>query len=213
MGFRGEPVAIVAVLIILTVLILYVVRHYHKKTETYVNPWAGHDKVHAAIQGSPDAPQALLRQRELIPQLARAKAQATPEELHRAERAAWFSKRDSRRAHFDTERMMGVEGLISQDHETAPEINWQDGLVDLVADRRMRENQAKWNEEMQPFSSTWLKVDTIDEAAVHGLGGPGNAVGLYAFSRGGPQVHNPWQLTEVGPDDFSAMRTTFRFNG
>lgn len=180
----------------------------------FQNPWTNNHKLHAVVQGSPDGPKILRSHRNLIPAMARTSASATPEQLHKAERAAWFKARDqSQRSGFDTERMMDTSDLTMQEHDSSPAINWQDALVDLVADKRVRENQAKWEAEMQPFNTTWLKVDDMDEASVFGLGGPGNAQGLYTFSRGGVNVDNPMFLTDVGPDEFSQMKSAFRFNG
>lgn len=229
MAYGNDHTIIIALLIVLVVIIAWQGSGWMSKrnggngggacgaksggSETFTNPWLTNDKQFAAVQGNPDGPKILRDKRWLIPQLARANASATPEELHKAERAAWFSARDAgKRATFDTERMYNTEDLTMQEHETEPQINWQDSLIDLVADKRIRENQRKWNAEVQPWNTTWLKVDDIDEASVFGLGGPGNAQGLYTFSRGGVNVHNPMFLTDVGPTEFSVMKP-FRFNG
>ena len=225
---KSEHAVIIALLIVLVVLVVFQSSkgkghgcsgetgkydtYRSAPREGFQNPWATVDKMHRVVQGSPDGPKILKDHRNLIPQLARAKASATPEEMHKAERAAWFSARDvGKRAAFNTEKMTEIEDQIHQEHATEPDIDWQDALVDLIADKRVRENQRKWNSEMEPFNTTWLKVDDSDEITMYGLGIPRQGI-AYAMGSAPPTVHNPWQLTELDPT-LASVAKPFRFQG
>jgi hypothetical protein len=180
--------------------------------ERYQNPYTTLEKMQRTVQGSPDGPKLLKDHRNLIPNMARSSASATPEQLYKAERASWFAARDARKsAGWDPEKGTEIGDQIQHEHATEPGLDWQDSLIDLIADPRLRENQRKWNAEMDPFNSTWLKVDDSDEITMYGLGIPRQGI-AYAMGSAPPPVYNPFFLTELDPTLASVVKP-FRFQG
>ena len=95
-------------------------------------------------------------------------------------------------------------------HTPTPAINYQDTLVDLVADRRMKAQHANWHSEVVPKSQTSLKVDTMDEAAAVSNY---NGHGMYAFRFGAPTQHNPLFVTDQDAESYAVNSTAFTFGG
>jgi hypothetical protein len=128
---------------------------------------------------------------------------AGPRDIDDAERAAWFETAAGQNPppYYATHG-----GFVQPD----PDLNYQDMLVDLIADPRMRAQQANWWSEVAPKSQTSMKVDTVDEAAsIAAFQGHG----IYAFRFGAPAQHNPLHLTDSGPADFAAEATEFMIGG
>lgn len=136
---------------------------------------------------------------------------AAPKDLEEAQRAAWFEAvSNGENASYDPEQGGDSGSELMQHHTPGPAINYQDALVDLVADPRMRAQQANWYSEVAPKSQTAMKVDTIDEAAAistqHGHG-------LYAFRFPSPSQHNPLFITDQDAESFGVQTTKFTFGG
>jgi hypothetical protein len=128
---------------------------------------------------------------------------ASPRDIEEAQRAAWFEAT----AKEDPPPFYTNQGGIVA---PSPALNYQDTLVDLIADPRMRAQQANWYSEVAPKSQTSMKVDTIDEAAaVSAFRG----WGIYSFRFGAPAQHNPLFITSEGPEDFALEATEFRVGG
>ena len=120
---------------------------------------------------------------------------AAPRDLEEAQRAAWFEAvSNGNNSYYNTEAGGNSASELVEHHTPGPSINYQDTLVDLVADPRMRAQQANWYSEVAPKSQTAMKVDTIDEAAaVSNQRGHG----LYTFRFPGPSQHNPLFITDL----------------
>ena len=135
----------------------------------------------------------------------------TPRDLEEAQRAAWFeSVSQGSNAFYDPEKGGNQSSELLQHHTPGPSINYQDTIVDLIADPRMRAQQADWYSEVAPKSQTAMKVDTIDEAATM------SAVprqGLYSFRFSAPSQHNPLFITDQDAESYGAQTTRFSFGG
>lgn len=136
---------------------------------------------------------------------------AAPRDLEEAQRAAWFEAvSNGNNAYHNTEAGGNSASELVQHHTPGPSINYQDTLVDLVADPRMRAQQANWYSEVAPKSQAAMKVDTIDEAAaISNQGGHG----LYAFRFPAPSQHNPMFITDQDAESFGVQTTKFSFGG
>jgi hypothetical protein len=137
-----------------------------------------------------------------------------PRDIEEQQRNAWFEavsgSDHSGPASFDPSKQNDPAGATSEYHEPGPSLNYQEALIDLVADSRMRAAHDNWHGEVAPFSQTSMKVDTMDEAATM------SAVprhGLYAFRLAAPAVHNPQQLTDQDGISYAQQHTGFSFGG
>lgn len=136
---------------------------------------------------------------------------ASPRDLEEAQRAAWFeSTASGDNAFYNAEAGGDAAAELTQHHTPAPSINYQDALVDLVADPRMRAQQANWHSEVAPKSQTAMRVDTLDEAAAiaHNRGH-----GLYAFRFPAVSQHNPLFITDQDAESYGVHTTRFSFGG
>lgn len=135
----------------------------------------------------------------------------TPRDLEEAQRAAWFETvSNGNNASYNPEAGGDTAAELFQHHEPGPSINYQDTLVDLVSDPRMRAQQANWHSEVAPKSQTALQVDTIDEAAAMSSY---NGHGIYAFRMDAPSQHNPLFITDQDAESYGAHATKFTFGG
>lgn len=136
---------------------------------------------------------------------------ASPRDLEEAQRAAWFEAvSNGSNAFYNPEMGGSPSSELAQHHTPGPAINYQDTLVDLVSDPRMRAQQANWYSEVAPKSQTAMKVDTIDEAATM------SAVprqGLYTFRLSAPSQHNPLFITDQDAESYAVQTTRFAFGG
>jgi hypothetical protein len=136
---------------------------------------------------------------------------AGPRDIEEAQRAAWFeATANGESAQYDTEAGGDMGAEVTAHHTPAPGINYQDALVDLVADPRMRAQHANWHSEVAPKSQTAMRVDDLDEAsavAAH------KGHGLYAFRFAAPPQHNPLFVTEHDGQSFAQHTTQFTFGG
>jgi hypothetical protein len=160
-----------------------------------------------AVRGSPDATNILLQGRPAFNAYTRSSAELRPEDLAAAERAAWMQAAEQDRiAPYDIEKMTDPAKDTMQHFETAPALDYQSMITDLVVDPRTRMNHHQWVDEMQGWSgTTTMKVDTFEPQLYlnwQGLQMPQAGVGQY----------NPLQLTEVD-DTMLAVNKPFRFNG
>ena len=136
---------------------------------------------------------------------------AAPRDLEEAQRAAWFEAvSNGNNSYHNTEAGGNSASELIQHHTPGPSINYQDTLVDLVADPRMRAQQANWYSEVAPKSQTAMKVDTIDEAAAVSTQ---RGHGLYAFRFPAPTQHNPLFITDQDVESFGVQTTKFTFGG
>ena len=137
----------------------------------------------------------------------------TPRDIEEAQRAAWFEATSAGdNAYYNIDALQkGTAGAETVEHHTpGPAINYQDTLVDLVADPRMRVQQANWYSEVAPKSQTSLKVDTIDEAAAISNQ---RGHGIYAFRFPAPSQHNPLFITDQDAESYGVNTTRFAFGG
>lgn len=136
---------------------------------------------------------------------------AAPSDLEEAQRAAWFEAVSSgSNAYYNPEVGGDPSQELTQHHTPGPAINYQDTLVDLIADPRMRAQQANWYSEVAPKSQTSMKVDTIDEAAAVSSY---NGLGVYAFRFVAPSQHNPLFITDQDAESYGVEATKFTFGG
>jgi len=134
---------------------------------------------------------------------------AAPRDLEEAQRAAWFEAvSNGHNAHYDPEAGGNTSSELVAHHTPGPSINYQDVLVDLVADPRMRAQQANWHSEVAPKSQTSMRVDTIDEAAAMSAL---SRHGLYSFRLAAPSQHNPLFVTDQDAESYGVHATGFRF--
>ena len=136
---------------------------------------------------------------------------AAPKDLEEAQRAAWFEAvSNGNNSYYNSEVGGDQSAELMQHHTPGPSINYQDTLVDLVADPRMRAQQDNWYSEVAPKSQTAMKVDTIDEAAaVSNYRGHG----MYAFRFVAPSQHNPLFVTDQDAESYGVQSTKFTFGG
>jgi hypothetical protein len=136
---------------------------------------------------------------------------SSPKDIEQAQRSAWFEAvSNGNNAYYNTELGGDTASELVQHHTPGPSINYQDTLVDLVADPRMRAQQANWYSEVAPKSQTALKVDTIDEAAAISAQ---RGWGLYSFRFPAPSQHNPLFITDQDAESFGVQTTKFTFGG
>jgi hypothetical protein len=136
---------------------------------------------------------------------------SSPRDLEEAQRAAWFEAVSNGNNAYYNPEMGGDSGReLVQHHTPGPAINYQDTLVDLVADPRMRAQQANWYSEVAPKSQTAMKVDTIDEAATMAAL---PRSGLYSFRLLAPSQHNPLYITDQDAESYGVQTTRFSFGG
>ena len=159
-----------------------------------------------SVVGNPDA-EDILKSPARMEAYYRSQAMITPEEMMSAERAMWVQAADQdRTAPYNVERMSEPADDTMQAHSTAPALNYQDMITDLVVDPRTRENHGLWVNEMKGWSgTTTMKVDTFEPELYlnwQGLRMPQAGVGQY----------NPMQLTEVD-DSMLARNHRFNFQG
>lgn len=134
-----------------------------------------------------------------------------PSDLEEAQRAAWFEAvSNGDNAYYNSELGGNAGSELIQHHTPGPSINYQDTLVDLVADPRMRAQQDNWYSEVAPKSQTSMKVDTIDEAAAVSNY---NGWGLYSFRFDAPSQHNPLFITDQDAESYGVQSTKFTFGG
>jgi hypothetical protein len=132
---------------------------------------------------------------------------APPKSLEEAQRAAWFEAVSSD-GDYNTGTGGGVAMALDSNDSSGPTINYQDALIDLVADERMRAQQANWHSEVAPKSHTALVVDDLEEAAAISAY---NGQGLYAFRFGAPSQHNNLFVTEQDAESYAKHATNFSF--
>jgi len=131
----------------------------------------------------------------------------SPNDIEQAQRSAWFQAvAGGNREHFEPGG--GVGDAVARYHTPGSSIDYQQTLVDLVADPRMRAQQDNWYSEVAPKSQTSLKVDTLDEAAaVSNYRGHG----IYAFRFDAPSQHNPLFITDQDATTYGPNATKFSF--
>jgi hypothetical protein len=138
---------------------------------------------------------------------------AAPRDLEEAQRAAWFEAvSNGNNSYYNTEAGGNSASELIQHHTPGPAINYQDTLVDLVADPRMRAQQANWHSEVAPKSQTAIKVDTLDEAAAIS-NQRGHGLYAYRFPAPSNNNHNPLFITEQDAESFGVHTTKFTFGG
>jgi hypothetical protein len=135
----------------------------------------------------------------------RSGANLSPEDISEAERDLWYSSLETSSAEkFNPENSHDAAADSTRYHETAPGIDYDTYVTDLISDPRTRDNHRRWVAEMKPWSGVAMKVDTLDlEPYV-------NFTGLRR-----PQAvvqNNPLQLTEVDTHDLAVNRP-FNFQG
>lgn len=160
-----------------------------------------------SVRGNPDAKAILEQGRPAFAAYHRSSAELRPEDLMSAERQAWvLAAEQDRVAPYNVEKMSDPAQDTMQHSETAPAIDYQTMITDLVIDPRTRMNHSQWVNEMQGWSgTTTMKVDTFEPQLYltwQGLRMPQAGVGQY----------NPLQLTEVDDTDL-AVNKPFHFNG
>lgn len=134
---------------------------------------------------------------------------AAPRDLEEAQRAAWFAATSNgENESYDPETGGDAAAEMGSHHTPGPAINYQDALVDLVADPRMNAQHANWHSEISAKSQGALKVDTIDEAAAISTQG---GHGIYAFRFPGSKVsqHNALFITEESAESQGVQATPF----
>lgn len=135
----------------------------------------------------------------------------SPRDLEESQRAAWFEAVSNGHNAYYNPELGGESGSeLVQHHTPGPAINYQETLVDLVADPRMRAQQANWYSEVAPKSQTSMKVDTIDEAAAISAQ---QGHGIYAFRFPSPSQHNPLFITDQDAESYGVNTTRFSFGG
>ena len=135
----------------------------------------------------------------------------TPRDLEEAQRAAWFEAiSNGHNAYYNPEVGGDTSAELMAHHTPGPSINYQDTLVDLVADPRMRAQQANWYSEVAPKTQTAMKIDSIDEAATMAAA---PRSGLYSFRFSAPSQHNPLFLTDQDAESYGVQTTRFSFGG
>jgi hypothetical protein len=136
---------------------------------------------------------------------------AAPRDLEEAQRAAWFEAvSNGNNSYYNTEAGGNAASELVQHHTPGPSINYQDTLVDLVVDPRMRAQQANWHSEVAPKSMGAMKVDTLDEAAAMASQ---RGHGLYAFRFPAPSQQNPLFITDQNAESYGVHTTKFTFGG
>lgn len=170
-------------------------------------PYAAIQNSIDAVRGNPDARDILQQGRPALKAYMHSSAELKPEDLMAAERAAWVvAAEQDRVAPFNIEKMTNAADDTMQHFETAPAIDYQTMVTDLVVDPRTRMNHAQWVDEMKGWSgTTTMKVDRFEPQLYlnwQGLRMPQAGVGQY----------NPLQLTEVDDTDLAVNRP-FNFNG
>lgn len=128
-----------------------------------------------------------------------------PDRIAEAEREAWYTS-DATIETFATDPATASHSADPASGGDPGGMDYARYTTDLVVDPRMRENHRKWIEELGPWAGGLRSIDTMDEAmeattAFTGLQRPQ-----------GVAVHNPTQVTELGPEIF-ASNHKFRFNG
>lgn len=127
-------------------------------------------------------------------------ANLTPENIEEAHRAAWFeSLEPGTRREFNVEHAYSPGQDFTQYHTPGPVMDYNDYVADLALDKNTQERHRQWVEEVQPWSQTALKVDTINEAAVINLGLP--RWGIRAFYPHLPNQENPLFITDINSID------------
>lgn len=174
---------------------------------TYGAPYTSIQNSIDSVRGNPDAKDILMQGRPAFQAYHRSSAELRPEDLMAAERAAWVQAAEQDRiAPYDIEKMSNPSEDTMQHSETAPAIDYQAMITDLVVDPRTRMNHSQWVNEMRGWTgTTQMKVDILEPELYldwNGLRMPQAGVGQY----------NPLQLTEVDDTDL-AKNKPFRFNG
>jgi len=137
---------------------------------------------------------------------------AKPHDIAEAQRAAWYeaTRPGSNSNAYDPTIAWDAGKDMANYHAPGPSINYQDALIDLVADERTRRNHEQWVSEVAPFSQTSMKVDDMDEAVA--MAQP--RVGLSSFRfHGGPTQNNPLFVTELDAEQLASQGKRFDFNG
>ena len=131
---------------------------------------------------------------------------ATPRNLEEAQRAAWFEAVEfGHNATHDPEKGHDVDHQV-QHHTPGSMINYQDALVDLVADDRMRAQHMSWHSEVAPKSQTAMRVDDMAEASAMSSN---RGHGVYAFRFSAPSQYNPLFITDQDAESYSPQATKF----
>jgi hypothetical protein len=129
--------------------------------------------------------------------------------LEEAQRAAWFETvSNGHNAQYNPEKGGSPGSELVHHFTPAPAINYQDALIDFVANPRMRTQQTNWYNEVAPKSQTAMRVDSLDEAAAMASHA---GHGLYAYRFPAPRQNNPLFVTEQDSGSYSPHRTKFRF--
>jgi hypothetical protein len=131
---------------------------------------------------------------------------ATPRNLEEAQRAAWFEAVEfGHNATHDPEKSHDMDHRV-QHHTPGSMINYQDALVDLVADDRMRAQHLSWHSEVAPKSQTTMRVDDMEEASAMSSN---RGHGVYAFRFSAPSQYNPLFITDQDAESYSPQATKF----
>lgn len=158
------------------------------------------------VRGNPDATSIMNQGRPAMKAYDHSSALLTPEALTRAEQESWaLAAEQDQAAPHDIEKMTDMGDDTMQAHATAPALNYDDMITDLVVDPRTKLNHMMWVDEMQGWSgTTTMKVDNFEPQLYL------NWVGL-RLPQAGVGQYNPLQLTEVD-DTMLAVNKDFRFN-
>lgn len=132
---------------------------------------------------------------------------ADPPALEEAQRMAWseaVSGGDSE--YYNPAPGGGSYDEMVHHHTPGSSMNYQDALINLVADPRIRAQQADWYEEVAPKSQTAMTVDNLDEAAAVSTQ---NGHGLHSFRFPAPSQHNPLFITDQDAETYGEHATRF----
>lgn len=130
----------------------------------------------------------------------------TPRDLEEAQRAAWFEAIEfDHNATHDPEKSHNMDHQV-QHHTPGSMLNYQDALVDLVADDRMRAQHMNWHSEVAPKSQTAMRVDDMAEASAMSSN---RGHGVYAFRFSAPSQYNPLFITDQDAESYGPQATKF----
>jgi hypothetical protein len=194
-----------AILIVLLVVLILVVAYQgysyaQSKKEGYVMP--------ARAGGRPPSSESFSGPRPVRESMER--GPTTSMNLDQAQRQAWQEATSpGSGGNYDPGQDCSAADSLAQHHASSPGINYQDALIDTVADKRMRAQHANWHSEVAPMSQTSSTVDNMDEAAAMSL----PRQGILAFRYSAPSQYNPHQITDQDAASFRQHATSFSFGG
>ena len=121
--------------------------------QTYGAPYTSIQNAIGRVRGNPEAKNILLQGRPAFQAFNRSSGDLRPEDLMAAERAAWaLAAEQDRVAPYDIEKMTNPSEDTMQHFETAPALDYQAMITDLVVDPRTRMNHSQWVNEMRGWT-------------------------------------------------------------